>query len=75
MSRKRKGDLLGRYVHPHVRHAPNRPSEYVNVSEYQEKTDPRLSPVELVPAQGEFDFSRPPGDDHTKDDGSDDSRQ
>lgn len=57
MNRKRKGRLLpGRYVHPHVRRWPNRPGEYVNVSEYQERIEPPPSQLEALRPQGEFDL-------------------
>lgn len=54
-NRKRKGDLLpGRYVPRHLRKWPNRPGEYVNVSEYQEWIDPAPSQSESLPRQGEL---------------------
>jgi hypothetical protein len=56
MSRK-KGDLPGRVVPPHMRKKPNNPSEYVDVSGWQEHVDPIPSPLEAVPPQGELDLS------------------
>jgi hypothetical protein len=47
MTRK-KGDLPGRYVPPHLRKAPHRPSEYVHVSDWQEMVAPIPSPVDSV---------------------------
>ncbi len=53
---RKKGILPGRYVAPHIRKAPHRPSEYVPVSEYQEHVEPIPSPVENAPPQGELDL-------------------
>ena len=53
---RKKGDLPGRYVPPHVRKWPNRPNEYVGVAEYQERVDPVPSPVESLPRQGELEL-------------------
>jgi len=55
MKRKR-GDLPGRYVPAHLRKAPNRPSEYVSVSAYQERIEPPPSPVEPAPLQGQLEL-------------------
>jgi hypothetical protein len=38
--KKKKGELPGRYVPPHIRKWPNRPRDYLNVVAYQEKVDP-----------------------------------
>ncbi len=54
--KRRKGELPGRYVPPHIRKWPNRPSEYVNVSEYQEAVEPPPSSLEVVPPQGELEL-------------------
>lgn len=55
--KRKKGDLPGRYVPPHIRRAPNRPSDYVNVSEYQERVDPTPSPLQPLQVQGELDLT------------------
>ena len=57
--KRKKGDLPGRYVPPHIRKAPNRPSEYVNVSEYQERVEPIPSQLESIPLQGELVLAIP----------------
>lgn len=57
MSRKR-GDLPGRYVNAHIRKRPNRPSEYVDVSAYQEKVEPVPAKLESVPLQGKLDLTQ-----------------
>jgi hypothetical protein len=54
--KKRKGDLPGRYVRRHIRKAPNRPSEYVNVSDWQESVEPIPTPMESPLLQGELEF-------------------
>lgn len=54
--KRTKGDLPGRYVPPHVRKWPNRPGEFVPVSEYQERTEPAAAPVENTHRQGELDL-------------------
>jgi len=54
--KRKKGDLPGRYVPPHIRKAPKQPSEYVNVSEYQEHVEPPPSPVQSAALQGELDL-------------------
>jgi hypothetical protein len=38
--KRKKGDLPGRYVAPHIRKWPNRSRDYVNVAAYQEQVDP-----------------------------------
>jgi hypothetical protein len=53
---RKKGDLPGRYVPPYIRKAPNQPSDYVNVSDYQERVEPEPSPLEFIPLQGELDL-------------------
>jgi hypothetical protein len=53
MGRKR-GQLPGRYVLPHVRKWPHRPGEYVEVAEYQERIEPPPSPQDAAPPQGEL---------------------
>jgi len=57
--KRKKGDLLGRYVPPYVRKWPGRPGEYVDVSEYQDSVDPPPAPLEAVPRQGELDLGLP----------------
>jgi hypothetical protein len=54
--KRKKGDLPGRYVPRHVRKAPNRPYEYVNVSDWQEMVEPQPAPLESLPLQGELDL-------------------
>lgn len=54
--KRKKGDLPGRYVPPHIRKHPKQPSEYVNVSDYQERVEPIPSPVECIPPQGELEL-------------------
>lgn len=58
MSRK-KGDLPGRVVPPHLRKRPNNPDEYVDVSGWQEHVEPIPSPLEAVPPEGELDLAMP----------------
>lgn len=53
---RKMGDLPGRYVLPYVRSLPNQPSEYSNVSGYQERVEPNPSPLESVPPQGELEL-------------------
>jgi hypothetical protein len=59
--KKKRGTLPGRYVPPHIRKWPNRPREYVNVSEYQEKIEPIPVEVEILPQQAELDLTSPLG--------------
>ena len=54
--KRKKGDLPGRSVPPHIRKLPNRPREYGNVSGWQETMEPVPSPLESVPLQGELDL-------------------
>ena len=54
--KRKKGDIPGRYVPPHIRKRPNSQSEYVNVAEYQEHVEPMPSPLECVDPQGELDL-------------------
>jgi hypothetical protein len=54
--KRKKGDLPGRYVPPHIRKWPLRPSKYVNVDAYQEHVDPLPSKRDGPPPQLEFDF-------------------
>ena len=54
--RRRKGDLPGRYVPPHMRKRANNPSEYVDISGWQEHVEPIPSPVETIPPQGELEL-------------------
>lgn len=56
---KKKGDLPGRVVPPHMRKRPNNPGEYVDVSGWQEHVEPPPSPLEIVPPQGELDLAMP----------------
>jgi len=63
--RRRKGDLPGRYVPPHMRKRANNPSEYVDVSGWQESVAPTPSDLEIVPPQGELDLSIPNSDTKT----------
>lgn len=53
---RRKGHLPGRYVPAHLRKHPERPWEYVDVSAYQEHTDPLPSKTSKVSKQGELDL-------------------
>jgi hypothetical protein len=59
---RKKGDLPGRYVPPHMRKRPHKPSEYVDVSGWQENVAPTPSDLEAVPPQGELDLSIPNSD-------------
>jgi hypothetical protein len=59
MTRK-KGDLLGRYVPPHIRKWPRHPGEYVNVAAYQEHVDPTPAKTDMLPPQMELDLPDPP---------------
>jgi hypothetical protein len=59
--KKKQGDLPGRYVPPYTRRWPGRPGEYIEVSDYQDNTDPPPAPLEAVPRQGELDLQMPPG--------------
>lgn len=54
--KRKKGDLPGRFVPAHIRKAPNRPNEYINVCSYQEQIDPPPSEYEREAPQGEFDL-------------------
>jgi hypothetical protein len=54
--KREKGNFPGRYVPGHLRKWPQRPNEYVSVSEYQEHVEPTPSPVEGTPRQGELDL-------------------
>jgi hypothetical protein len=56
---KKKGDLPGRVVFPHMRKKPNNPSEYLDVSGWQEHVEPIPSPLEAIPPQGELDLLIP----------------
>jgi hypothetical protein len=53
--KRKKGDLPGRYVPPHIRKWPNRPREYVNVAAYQEQVDPIPAKTDVLPIQIELD--------------------
>jgi hypothetical protein len=64
--KKKKGDLPGRYVLPHIRKWPNHPERYVNVAAYQEKVDPVPSPLITVPPQGELEFPAASEEEHKK---------
>jgi hypothetical protein len=55
--KKRKGELPGRYVPPHIRKWPNRPRDYLNVTAYQERVDPIPAETDVLPPQMEFDFA------------------
>jgi hypothetical protein len=59
MARKKKGDLPGRYVPPHIRKWPRRPWEYTNVAAYQEHVDPIPAETDAHPPQLEFNFRQP----------------
>lgn len=61
--KKRKGRLLGRYVPPHIRRAPYRPREYVNVSDWQENERPIPSQAVQAPLQGELELVGSHGND------------
>jgi hypothetical protein len=54
--RRRKGDLPGRVVPPHMRKKPNNSSEYGDISGWQEHVEPIPSPVETIPPQGELEL-------------------
>jgi hypothetical protein len=56
---KKKGNLPGRVVPPHMRKRPNNPSEYVDVSGWQKHVEPIPSPLEAAPPQGELDLEMP----------------
>jgi hypothetical protein len=55
--KRKKGDLPGRYVPPHIRKWPNQPRDYVNVAAYQEQVDPIPADTDVLPPQTEFDFT------------------
>ncbi len=55
--KRKKGDLPGRYVPPHIRKWPKRPHDYVNVAAYQEQVDPIPAEIDVLPPQMEFDFA------------------
>ncbi|HEV7880807.1 hypothetical protein [Bradyrhizobium sp.] len=55
---RKKGDLPGRYVPPHIRKCPKYPGEYVNVAAYQEHVDPTPAKTDAPPPQIEFDFEK-----------------
>jgi hypothetical protein len=57
--KRKKGDLPGRYVPPHIRRRPNHRSEYVNVAAYQEHVDPPPAQTDILPPQMELDFPDP----------------
>lgn len=57
MVKRRKGDLPGRYVPPHIRKWPNRPYEYLNVTAYQEHVEPIPAETDVLALQMEFPFS------------------
>lgn len=59
--KKRKGNLPGRYVGAHLRKHPKHPSEYVDVSAYQEKEEPAPAKFENPPVQKELELKRPGG--------------
>jgi hypothetical protein len=59
LMRKKKGNLPGRYIPPHIRKWPNRPRDYVNVSDYQEKIEPIPAQPESLPQQTELDLVDP----------------
>jgi hypothetical protein len=54
--KRKKGDLPGRYVPPHMRKWPKNPTEYVNVTAYQERIEPEPSELQLTPVQGELEL-------------------
>jgi hypothetical protein len=54
--KRKKGDLPGRYVPPHMRKWPKDPTEYVNVAAYQERLEPQPSELQLTPVQGELEL-------------------
>jgi hypothetical protein len=53
---RKKGQLPGRYVPPHIRKWPSRPRDYINVAAYQEHVDPIPAETDALPPQLEFDF-------------------
>jgi hypothetical protein len=57
--KRKKGDLPGRYVPPHMRKWPKDPTEYVNVAAYQERIEPEPSELQLTPVQGELELIIP----------------
>lgn len=69
--KRRRGDLPGRYVPPHLRKWPNWPCEYLNVSEYQERVEPPPSPMQAVTPQGELDLETDPQQEQKDDDRED----
>ena len=64
--KRKKGDLPGRFVPAHIRKAPNRPDDYVNVSAYQEQIDPPPSEYERETLQGELELTVNPNANQTK---------
>jgi hypothetical protein len=60
---RRKGDLPGRYVPPHIRKWPRRPRDYINIRAYQEHIDPIPAKTSRRPRQLEFDFRSNEGED------------
>lgn len=64
--KRKKGDLPGRFVPAHIRKAPNRGNEYVNVSAYQEQIDPPPSEHEHETHQGELELIVNPNVNETK---------
>lgn len=57
--KRKKGNLLGRYVPPYIRKWPKRSSEYINVAAYQEKTEPPPSKLQQLAVQAELDLKLP----------------
>jgi hypothetical protein len=60
--KRKKGDLPGRYVPPHMRKWPKDPTEYVNVAAYQERIEPQPSELQLTPVQGELELIATPSE-------------
>jgi hypothetical protein len=56
--KRRKGDLPGRYVPPHIRKWPNKPYEYLNIAAYQEHVEPIPAESTTLPLQMEFPFAK-----------------
>lgn len=66
--KRKKGDLPGRYVPPHIRRWPHRLGDYVNVAEYQERVEPTPSPLQPLQVQGELDLDLEAAEVSRKDD-------
>src|SRR5579872_4988448 len=58
--RRRKGNLMGRYVSAHLRKSRSRPGEYDAVSAYQERVKATPSKTISPPLQYELNFEVSP---------------